>query len=635
MAAPRYDVLGIGNAIVDVIARAEDDFLVAQGMHKGGMALIDEARAAGDLRGHGAGDRKLRRLGRQYHRRRRELRRAAPPSSARSRTTSSAAPSPTTSAPPASPSTSSRRADGPSTARCYIMVTPDGERTMNTYLGAAQDLKPADIDETAVADAAVVYLEGYLWDPPQAKEAFVKAAAIAHKAGRRVALTLSDSFCVDRYRAEFLDLIRKGTVDIVFANEHELHSLYETADFDTAVQGAARDAKLAVVTRSEKAAWWSRAKGSRRCRPCRSSSVVDVTGAGDLFAAGFLVGLARGKDHRTAARLGALAAAEVIQHIGARPAVSLKALAAENGLAGVTLPAIGNRLVTERGYRFVNEPIRGARPMAEDESAARAPAKACRRSRPQAKQSPRANCRRSNRRRCRRPAKRRQPTSSAEPSRAMPEPPRRRSRCANCRAYQSRRCRNSAACRAPRFASSRAAAHAHARWRSVALAAGARRRHRRAGERRLCHARQRPTSQASTERKAMQQSIAQLDQGNRRAEGEPRAAEQIGAQPGRQDHRTLAASSRRRSPARPSPPRKPGDHRLDPGVAAAAGAAPAPPPQACASAGGAGLVDPRRARRLRLCARPRRHLSGACPARPCRASARCSRSSARTAAGWW
>ena len=132
------------------------------------------------------------------------------------------------------------------------MVTPDGERTMNTFLGAAQDLKPADIDEAKVASAALVYLEGYLWDPPQAKEAFVKAAAIAHKAGRRVALTLSDAFCVDRYRAEFLALIRKGTVDIVFANEHELHSLYETADFDTAVKALRDDAKLAVVTRSEK-----------------------------------------------------------------------------------------------------------------------------------------------------------------------------------------------------------------------------------------------------------------------------------------------------------------------------------------------------------------------------------------------
>jgi adenosine kinase len=222
--------------------------------------------------------------------------------------------------------------EGPSTACCYIMVTPDGERTMNTFLGAAQDLKPADIDEAKVASAALIYLEGYLWDPPQAKEAFVKAAAVAHRAGRRVALTLSDAFCVDRYRAEFLDLVRKGTVDIVFANEHELHSLYETADFDTAVKALRHDAKLAVITRSEKGCVVVTRKTVEAVQAMPIDRVVDVTGAGDLFAAGFLIGLARGKDHRTAARLGALAAAEVIQHIGARPAVSLKALAAENGL---------------------------------------------------------------------------------------------------------------------------------------------------------------------------------------------------------------------------------------------------------------------------------------------------------------
>jgi adenosine kinase len=213
------------------------------------------------------------------------------------------------------------------------MVTPDGERTMNTYLGAAHDLKPADIDETTVAGASVVYLEGYLWDPPQAKEAFLKAAAIAHKAGRKVALTLSDAFCVDRYRAEFLNLIRKGTVDLLFANERELHSLYETADFDTAVKTLRADAKLAVITRSEKGCVVVTRNNTEAVQAMPIDRVVDVTGAGDLFAAGFMVGLARGKDHRTCARLGALAAAEVIQHIGARPAVSLKGLAAENGLA--------------------------------------------------------------------------------------------------------------------------------------------------------------------------------------------------------------------------------------------------------------------------------------------------------------
>ena len=331
MTAPRYDVLGIGNAIVDVIARAEDDFLVAHGMHKGTMALIDEARAqaiydamgpavessggsaantivgVASFGGRAAfvGKVKDDELGRAFAH---DIRAARV----------------TFDTPPAS--------DGPSTARCYIMVTPDGERTMNTYLGAAQDLHPNDIDEATIAAAAIVYLEGYLWDPPHAKEAFVKAAAIAHKAGRRVALTLSDAFCVDRYRAEFLDLIRKGTVDIVFANEHELRSLYQTADFDTAVKALRADAKLAVVTRSEKGCVVVTRDAVEAVQAMPIEQVADATGAGDLFAAGFLVGHSHGKDHRTAARLGALAAAEVIQHIGARPAVSLKALAAENGL---------------------------------------------------------------------------------------------------------------------------------------------------------------------------------------------------------------------------------------------------------------------------------------------------------------
>lgn len=331
MTAPRYDVLGIGNAIVDVIARAEDDFLVAQGMHKGGMALIDEARAASIYNAMGpasessggsaantivgvasfggraafVGKVKDDELGKAFAHDIRAARVAFD----------------------VKPAT-----DGPSTARCYIMVTPDGERTMNTFLGAAQDLKPSDIDEATVASAAVVYLEGYLWDPPQAKEAFVKAAGIAHQHGRKVALTLSDSFCVDRYRSEFLDLIRKGTVDIVFANEHELRSLYETADFAVASMALQKDAQLAVVTRSEKGCVVITRDAIEAVQAMPIDSVVDVTGAGDLFAAGFLVGHSQGKDHRTSARLGALAAAEVIQHIGARPAVSLKALAAENGL---------------------------------------------------------------------------------------------------------------------------------------------------------------------------------------------------------------------------------------------------------------------------------------------------------------
>jgi adenosine kinase len=223
-------------------------------------------------------------------------------------------------------------AGGPSTGRCYVLVTPDGERTMNTFLGAAQELYPGDIDADAIASAGITYLEGYLWDPPHAKEAFLKAAKIAHAAERWVALTLSDVFCVDRHRGEFLDLIRTGAVDLVFANERELHSLYETADFDAALDGLRRDARLAVITRSEKGCLVVTREETEAIPAIPVERVVDATGAGDLFAAGFLVGLARAADYRTAARLGALAAAEVIGHLGARPETSLKALAEQNGL---------------------------------------------------------------------------------------------------------------------------------------------------------------------------------------------------------------------------------------------------------------------------------------------------------------
>jgi adenosine kinase len=331
MTAPRYDVLGIGNAIVDVLARAEDDFLAEQGMRKGTMALIDEPRAeaiyaamgpAIEISGGSAantivgvaslgaraafiGKVKNDTLGKVFTH---DIRAAGVAFDT----------------PPA--------ADGPSTARCYVLVTPDGERTMNTYLGAAQNLTIGDIDEPMVRASAITYLEGYLWDPQSAKDAFKKAAAIAHDAGRRVALTLSDAFCVDRYRDEFLDLIRTGTVDIVFANEAELHGLYQTADFDSAVAALQREAQLAVVTRSEKGCVVVTRERAETVAACPVDRVVDTTGAGDLFAAGFLSGLARGNDHEACARLGALAAGEVIQHLGARPETSLKALAAENGL---------------------------------------------------------------------------------------------------------------------------------------------------------------------------------------------------------------------------------------------------------------------------------------------------------------
>src|SRR5438270_4487611 len=235
-----YDVLGIGNAIVDVIARAEDDFLVKHAMNKGTMTLIDEPRAeaiyasmgpAIEISG-GSGANTIAGVA-SFGAHAAFIGKVKNDTLGKAFTHDIRAAGVAFTTPPA--------ADGPSTARCYVLVTPDGERTMNTYLGAAQNLTPADIDEKDIAAAGITYLEGYLWDPPHAKEAFRKAASIAHGAGRKVALTLSDAFCVDRYRDEFLQLMRSGAVDLIFANEHELNSLYQTADFDTAVKALRND----------------------------------------------------------------------------------------------------------------------------------------------------------------------------------------------------------------------------------------------------------------------------------------------------------------------------------------------------------------------------------------------------------
>src|SRR5215208_4104012 len=331
MTSAKYDVLGIGNAIFDVLVQTDERFLIAHGMTKGGMALIDEARAAAIYRDMGpatemsggsaantivgvanlgaraayVGKVKDDQIGRLYAH---DIRAAGVSFETMPAT------------------------DGPATGCSYILVTPDGERTMNTYLGAAQDLTPGDIDAAQVAASSITYLEGYLWDPKSAKEAFVKAADIAHGAGRQVALTLSDSFCVDRYRDEFLDLMRKGTVDLVFANEAELHALYQTSDFEGALKQLRADTKLGVVTRSEKGCVVAAEDGVTAVPAFPIQKLVDTTGAGDLFAAGFLFGLVRDAGYEAAGRLGALAAAEVIQHIGARPQVSLKELAGQNGL---------------------------------------------------------------------------------------------------------------------------------------------------------------------------------------------------------------------------------------------------------------------------------------------------------------
>ncbi len=331
MADVKYDVLGIGNALFDVLVKTDEAFLAKHGMTKGSMSLIDEARAAaiykdmgpatevsggsaantivgiGSLGARAAyvGKVKDDQIGKLYVH---DIRAAGVAFNT-----------------PAAK-------DGPATGCSYILVTDDGERTMNTYLGAAQDLSPADIDPAEIAAAGIVYLEGYLWDPKNAKDAFVKAAKIAHDAKRKVALTLSDSFCVDRYRDEFLGLMRNGTVDIVFANESELHSLYQTSDFDTALKQLRNDVNLGVVTRSEKGCVVAAKDGVIAVPAFPIEKLVDTTGAGDLFAAGFLFGLVRNAGYENAGRLGALAAAEVIQHIGARPQVSLKDLAKQNRL---------------------------------------------------------------------------------------------------------------------------------------------------------------------------------------------------------------------------------------------------------------------------------------------------------------
>ncbi len=326
MTAAQYDVVGIGNAIVDVIARADDAFLAAKKLAKGAMTLIDEKQAdalyaamgpgtessggsAGNtmagiasLGGKGAYIGKVRndQLGQVFAHDMRSI----------------------------GVSFDSKPAtDGPSTARCLILVTPDAQRTMNTYLGACVNLGPADVDEAVVKAARVTYLEGYLWDPPQAKEAFVKAAKIAHAAGRKVSLSLSDAFCVDRHRESFRDLVANH-VDILFANESEIKSLYEVEGFDAALQAVRGSCEIACLTRSEKGSIIVAGEEVHVIDAERvgGAGVVDTTGAGDLYASGFLYGWTHGYGLARAGRIASVAAAEAISHVGARPQTNLKAL---------------------------------------------------------------------------------------------------------------------------------------------------------------------------------------------------------------------------------------------------------------------------------------------------------------------
>ncbi len=332
MAETRFDVLTIGNAIVDVIAPIDAGFLEREGMSEGIMHLVDAERSAY-----------------LYDRMPGEKRQISGGSAAN------------TAAGVASLGGRaafigkvadddlgdvfaddlhrigvhfgvSRLLEGPATARSMILLSPHGERTMNTYLGACHRLTPADIREDEIGAAFVTYMEGYLWDPVEAKKAFVTAAQYAHRHERATAFTLSDPFCVNRFRHEFLDLMRSETIDYVFANVEEVKALYETQDFGAAVRALAEDCELAAVTMG--------ADGAMAIHNGEIVSVpaypvhqgVDVTGAGDLFAAGFLLALSRDQELKTALQMGCLAASEVISHIGARPVLDLQELAREHGL---------------------------------------------------------------------------------------------------------------------------------------------------------------------------------------------------------------------------------------------------------------------------------------------------------------
>ncbi|WP_296205861.1 adenosine kinase [uncultured Hyphomicrobium sp.] len=332
MTGAQFDVVAIGNAIVDIIGRCDDGFLERHGASKGIMNLVDTDRVAtlysamgpgieisgGSAANTAAGIASLGgraafigkvaedEFGRIF---RHDIRAAGVAFN--------------------TPAVAGERA----TSRSLILVTPDGQRTMNTFLGISTELDQGEVDPAVIQNANIVYLEGYLFDRDEAKAAFRQAVDIANKAGRRVALTLSDAFCVNRHRAEFLQLIRSG-IGILFANESEILSLYETENFEEAARRVAQDTPLAVLTRSEKGSLII-SNGERvevAAEPI--SKVVDTTGAGDLYAAGFLFGLALDYDLAAAGRLGSFAAAEIIGQIGARSEVKLSNLARIRGFIG-------------------------------------------------------------------------------------------------------------------------------------------------------------------------------------------------------------------------------------------------------------------------------------------------------------
>jgi len=330
MTEVHFDVVGLGNAIVDVISTQDDAFLAKWGIHKDAMNLIEGDRAdllteasnnaletsggsgANTIAGIASFGGKAAYIGKVADDRLGAV--------FKSDMATVGVPFETT-----------PLIGGPATARSIIFVTPDGKRSMNTYLGASVEFSPDDVDRGTVEAGGILYLEGYLFDKEIAKAAFVHAAEIAHAAGRKVSLTLSDSFCVDRHRDSFRQLIRTQ-VDILFANDEELLSLYETRDFDHAVECLRADTGLAAVTRGEKGSVVIGDGDPIEVPAEPVSQVVDTTGAGDQYAAGFLFGIARGLPLATCARLGHIAAAEVISHYGPRPEVPLAKLAADAGI---------------------------------------------------------------------------------------------------------------------------------------------------------------------------------------------------------------------------------------------------------------------------------------------------------------
>jgi len=324
-ADPSFDVLGIGNAIVDVLAPVEAGYPEANGMVPGSMSLIDAQQASALLSSiqpvqHTGGGSVANScvVARALGARVAYLGKVADDEAgAHFRRDLEAIGISFSSEPFAGAA-----AEGLATARCIILVTPDGQRTMHTYLGACTRFGPADVLPGLVRAAAVTYLEGYLFDPPAAQDAFRLAAGLAHEAGREVALSLSDPFCVGRHRSAFRQLLQGGT-DILFANQDEVMSLYETGDFEQAAAQAGSEVALAVLTRSEQGSVILQ-RGVRTDVPAEPTRVVDSTGAGDAYAAGFLAGYTRGLPMAECGRIGAIAASEVISHFGARPLADLR-----------------------------------------------------------------------------------------------------------------------------------------------------------------------------------------------------------------------------------------------------------------------------------------------------------------------